>query len=134
MATAGFAHYDVDEHGCWIWRGQKARGYGLYQRSGNPQRRVHAHRAFYEHYVGSIPEDLQIDHLCRVRACVNPDHLEPVTSTENVRRSNATKLTADDVRAIRGSSASYAELAEAYGVAKSTISRTRHRVTWRDLA
>lgn len=50
-------------------------------------RLVRAHRFSYERAVGPIPAGLQIDHLCRVRACVNPAHLEPVTCGENVRRS-----------------------------------------------
>ena len=45
-----------------------------------------AHRWSYEHFVGPIPDGLVIDHLCRVRHCVNPDHLEPVTNEENLRR------------------------------------------------
>lgn len=46
-----------------------------------------AHRVAYEIHVGPIPDGLEIDHLCRVRCCVNPDHLEPVTHRENMRRS-----------------------------------------------
>jgi hypothetical protein len=46
----------------------------------------YAHRWSYEHFVGPIPEGLHIDHLCRVRRCVNPDHLEPVTPKENYLR------------------------------------------------
>jgi hypothetical protein len=45
-----------------------------------------AHRISYEHFVGPIPKGLFIDHLCRMRACVNPGHLEPVTTLENARR------------------------------------------------
>lgn len=48
--------------------------------------RWYAHRLAYEGLVGPIPEGLQIDHLCRVRNCVNPEHLEPVTSRENTMR------------------------------------------------
>lgn len=58
-------------------------GYGALSIFGQ---RVYAHRFSYELHVGPIPEGLVIDHLCRNRLCVNPDHLEPVTSQENVRR------------------------------------------------
>jgi hypothetical protein len=47
---------------------------------------VLAHRWAYEHFIGPIPAGLEIDHLCRVRHCVNPAHLEPVTKSENRRR------------------------------------------------
>lgn len=46
-----------------------------------------AHRLSYEYYIGPIGQDLQIDHLCRNRKCVNPAHLEPVSGSENIRRS-----------------------------------------------
>lgn len=52
-------------------------------------RRYQAHRWLYEQWVGPIPDGLQLDHLCRVRNCVNPLHLEPVTTEENVRRERA---------------------------------------------
>lgn len=71
--------------GCWEWTGNKARGgYARFRSTGGPN--VMAHRWSYEHYVGPIPEGLQIDHLCRVRNCVNPEHLEPVTCRENLLR------------------------------------------------
>ena len=70
---------------CWLWRGfVDPGGYGHIWYSGRPWR---AHRVAYELYVGPIPEGLQLDHLCRVRHCVNPAHLEPVTFQENIRRS-----------------------------------------------
>lgn len=72
---------------CWLWIGwQDGKGYGKL-RSGNKY--VQAHRFSYEHSKGAIPETLTIDHLCRVRACVNPDHLEAVTLIENVMRGNS---------------------------------------------
>jgi hypothetical protein len=68
---------------CWIWTGTTRHGYGRIYREGRLQE---AHRWYYEQANGPIPEGLQINHLCRVPSCVNPDHLEPVTRAENVRR------------------------------------------------
>lgn len=69
--------------GCHIWTAQLLGGYGQFWFNG---RMMPAHRYAYEATVGPIPEGLQIDHLCRVRCCVNPAHLEPVTQLENIRR------------------------------------------------
>ena len=75
----------VDRSGeCWLWTARiNYKGYGQFK-VGNQQ--TFAHRFSYELLVGPIPEGLQIDHLCRVRNCVNPAHLEPVTPRENTRR------------------------------------------------
>lgn len=70
---------------CWLWRGYVAKhGYGTYTIGPKTWR---VHRYAYEQAVGPIPDGMQIDHLCRVRSCVNPDHLEVVTSRENTLRS-----------------------------------------------
>ncbi len=69
--------------GCWLWTGAKSRGYGqLYDGARMRQ----AHTLSYEMHVGPVPDGLQLDHLCRVRHCVNPAHLEPVTCRENLLR------------------------------------------------
>ena len=69
---------------CWLWMGSKHQdGYG---RFWNGIRRVPSHRWAYEQVHGPIPNGLQIDHLCRVRHCVNPAHLEVVTGQQNFRR------------------------------------------------
>lgn len=74
---------DLPPEACWIWTGYTNRdGYGHWNKE-------QAHRVFYEHLIGPIPPGLQIDHLCRVRACVNPNHLEPVTIRENCLRSQS---------------------------------------------
>lgn len=73
---------------CWLWTGAlHERGYGRFGiGSRSSQEYFKAHRYAYELIVGAIPSGLQLDHLCRVRRCVNPSHLEPVTQTENIRR------------------------------------------------
>jgi len=71
--------------GCWLWDASlDTGGYGSFSVAGTNQR---AHRVSYEMYTGSIPQGLELDHKCNVRSCVNPDHLEPVTRSENQKRS-----------------------------------------------
>lgn len=77
--------YVVDSHGCWRWQGAKsATGYALVRIAGRLRQ---VHRVTYEAAKGPIPTGLHLDHLCRTRDCINPDHLEPVTSLENTMRS-----------------------------------------------
>jgi hypothetical protein len=75
---------EVSDDGCWLYRtGMTKWGYSRVRIAGSA---VMAHRFVYEHLVGPIPTGLQLDHLCRVRCCVNPDHLEPVTGRVNILR------------------------------------------------
>jgi hypothetical protein len=70
---------------CWIFTGATTRnGYGSISAGGRTQ---YAHRLAYESFVGAIPDGSDLDHLCRVRACFNPEHLEPVDRHENLHRS-----------------------------------------------
>jgi len=70
---------------CWNYTGAKWKGYGQFSVQIKPGKwkTSKAHRVAYELLIGPIPEGLQLDHLCRNPACVNPDHLEPVTNREN---------------------------------------------------
>lgn len=70
--------------GCWLWNAATfSNGYG---HIGNRKKNLLAHRVAYLALVGAIPEGLEIDHLCRVRCCVNPSHLEPVIHRTNILR------------------------------------------------
>jgi hypothetical protein len=77
--------------GCWVWTGAlNAAGYGAI---GKDNKVLRVHRVTYELLVGPIPEGLQLDHLCRNRACCNPEHLEPVTNRTNwLRGQNPTAV------------------------------------------
>ena len=119
-------HAEEDRgHGtpCWIWqRALNQEGYG---HAWNGEKVVRAHRMVYERHRGPIPSGADLDHLCRVRACVNPDHLEPVPHAINNRRGAGTKLKEWQVAAMRRAreeaELTDAQLAAAFGVSKSQV-------------
>ena len=84
---------DKEGHdGCWIWTGATTRGkrYGVIGKpGGNRAGNILTHIAAYQEFVGPVPDGYQVDHLCRVTLCCNPDHLEAVSQAENLRRQQA---------------------------------------------
>lgn len=79
-----WAKVELGGGGCWIWTAsRKPNGYAQIRSCG---RTLYAHRVSYEALVGPIPAGLDLDHLCRVRHCVRPDHLEAVDRATNIRR------------------------------------------------
>jgi hypothetical protein len=72
--------------GCWLWVGSTRRGYG---QAWSGDTVSPAHRYAYEAAHGALPSGTVLDHLCRIRCCVNPAHLEPVSDRVNVRRGNS---------------------------------------------
>lgn len=123
--------YIVDQStGCWNYTGATdEKGYALTTYNGRAKR---VHIINYEEKYGPTPAGLELDHLCRNRLCVNPDHLEPVTHAENMRRSANAKLSWDDVRDIRRlrGIVSGRELAKRYGVKASQISAIQLNKSW----
>jgi hypothetical protein len=78
-------HFTVDESGCWLWDGAIwPNGYGKTSTLIHDTRL--AHRVLYIEHRGPVPDGLDLDHLCRVRHCVNPAHLEPVSRSVNLTR------------------------------------------------
>ena len=86
---------------CWLMSGSQAGGYVQFQYQG---KRIMSHRFAYIAFEGGIPDELEIDHLCRTKNCVNPDHLEPVTTRENLRRdpNNLSTINASKAECVRG--------------------------------
>lgn len=76
----------VTPFGCWEFTGATTNGYGVVGLGGRSAGTAQCHRVMYRELVGPVPEGLDLDHLCRNHLCCNPEHLEPVTRRENVRR------------------------------------------------
>ena len=136
--SSKLANYVEESRGystpCWIWQGCTDRkGYGL---SGMGKRSRYVHIELYIQKFGEIPEPLQLDHLCRVPACVNPDHLEPVTSAENTRRGKSAKLNWELVDMIRSldPSVTSVEIATQLGIHPKTVRLARNGRTWKKAA
>lgn len=115
---------------CWVWRGRvDKKGYA-------------GHRKVYQRLREPIPRDVDLDHLCRNPSCVNPDHLEPVPRTVNLRRGEGTKLTVEQVREIKRRAArmSGKQNTVAREIAKDYPTVTHHNIrnilrgmSWRDV-
>ena len=135
------ADYTIEDRGhdtpCWIWQRyiDHKHGYGIVTVWPNPKLQL-AHRVFYKLYRGHLPDDKPLDHLCRVRCCVNPQHLEIVTTAINTQRGIQSKLNPDKVRqarVLREEGMKYKDIAEVVGVAPCTISNLFAGRIWRNV-
>lgn len=127
--------YTVQDRGytspCWIVASVSSTGYGQVMFN---YRQLLAHRVMYERKHGPIPPGKEVDHLCRVRACCNWDHLEAVTRVVNLHRGLGTKLTEEQASAIRLSPLPQPVLAARYGVCQQTISDIQLGRRWKSLS
>lgn len=117
----------IDEKtGCWLWSGRLNHG-------------GYAHNVYRKNYAkkfGPIPKGAHLDHLCRNRRCINPDHLEVVSPKENTRRGAAAKLTAMDAESIIAQIATrtpYKQIAQHFGVTVQTVCDIKVGRSWSEL-
>ena len=114
-------------------KAQRADGlyYGRLTRKGKS---MPAHKYMYEKKHGQVPEGMELDHLCRVTLCVNPDHLEAVTHTQNMRRASNTRLTMDIANEIRddyAQGATQVQIAKEYNISQEHTSRIILGKSWK---
>ena len=124
--------YSVDENQCWIWNWSKNKGgYGRITISG---KKILAHRYMYEIKKGEIG-DIQLDHLCRKRDCVNPDHMDKVTNMVNTQRGRSAKLEGykiDEIRSLRRNK-TCTEIAKIFGISQGHVSDICNYKKWTNI-
>lgn len=122
---------------CWVWlRGSTVGKYGL--RYGVARRPgedipISAQRLMWERHRGPVPEGLDLDHLCRNTICCNPDHVEPVTHIENVRRGKNVRLTlemVEEIRTLRSRGVPHLIIAQQYGIHPSHSCKICRGTKW----
>lgn len=125
--------WTVHENGCWIWIGGKySNGYAAYHKNGKS---FLGHRFVYETYKQiNLPKEIHLDHLCKTKNCVNPNHLEPVTSKENTQRA-AKKLSMQKAIKIKrlytSKEASVKDIMSKYNIASQTVYAIIGGVRWK---
>lgn len=119
---------------CWIWqKSLDKNGYGNASQNGKAGR---AHRLYYRRFKGRIPKKYDVDHLCFVTSCVNPDHLEAVPKLVNQRRRRTTILTVEKVQLIHAmisDGKNCYEIASIIGIAKATVYSAHKRYNWKEV-
>lgn len=121
---------------CWVWQLSLTKfGHGQIKQDGVT---TMAHRIYYEKIHGPIPPReaplwLEIDHLCRLPRCVNPDHLEIVPRAVNQQRGSASKLSENDVLQIRRAEGSNKSIALQFGVSSTCVGKILRGISWKNV-
>jgi hypothetical protein len=123
--------------GCWLWLATVGGDWGYGNiRKGRKGRHLPAHRVSWELHRGPIPDGMCVLHRCDVPSCVNPDHLYLGTNKDNTRdmnmkgRNGRTKLTIEQIRAIRADKRMGTVIARDYGISPPAVSKIRLRQSW----
>lgn len=130
LAERFYMKFAKQPNGCWLWQGA-GKGFGTINDKGKP---ISANRASWMIHHGEIPRGAYVRNTCKTKHCINPDHL--CIDEQNFRPGEGhrnSKLTEDDVLAIRASHKSQRALASEYNVSVAAINNIINRKTWRHI-
>jgi hypothetical protein len=119
---------------CWVWQ-KSLRPNGYAQMPADGTIRL-SHIVYYERRFGRVPKGKMLDHLCRIRRCVNPDHMETVSNQVNSQRGNKSKINPEIVariRALRASGLFMREIASQLGIGRTTVVYVCQRRIWNNV-
>lgn len=114
---------------CWVWKG--CPNHNTYGQVWLGKEKFYAHRASYMLFNEEIPEGLVVDHICHVKACINPNHLQAINQHDNVHRSKTTKLTKELVFEILASADGIQKLSEDYNITRTHVEAIRKGKRWK---
>jgi len=123
--------YEVQPDGCWLWKGATKWGYGILGvKIDGRYKHSKAHRLMYSHVHGPIPPWLVVAHKCMNKGCINPEHLELVTTADNAHYPDKAKLTSSQISEIRASTKTAREIAKDHGIYFGHVYKIKRGEVW----